>query len=153
MSATLHLVCGLPGSGKTTLALQLEKKHSAVRLCPDEWMDSLGTGLGDEELRARIERLQWTVGLRLLTLGVPVIVEWGTWGADEREALRQDAARSGAETELYLLDPPLDVLWERVQRRGIESPAVTLDDLSRWSEAFQRPDAEELARYSRVHVV
>lgn len=37
----LIILCGLPGSGKTTLAKLLEGKRRAVRLCPDEWMDAL----------------------------------------------------------------------------------------------------------------
>jgi Predicted kinase len=34
---TLHLMVGLPCSGKTTLARQLEHKYSALRLTTDEW--------------------------------------------------------------------------------------------------------------------
>ena len=37
----LIIVCGLPGSGKTTLAKWLEGKLRAVRLAPDEWMDAM----------------------------------------------------------------------------------------------------------------
>jgi predicted kinase len=33
--ATLHLICGLPCSGKTTLAKQLEQQHAALRLTTD----------------------------------------------------------------------------------------------------------------------
>ena len=35
--ATLHLMVGLPCSGKTTLARKLEHERSALRLTPDEW--------------------------------------------------------------------------------------------------------------------
>ena len=35
--ATLHLMVGLPCSGKTTLAKKLEQERSALRLTPDEW--------------------------------------------------------------------------------------------------------------------
>jgi predicted kinase len=35
--ATLHLMVGLPFSGKTTLARKLEQECSALRLTPDEW--------------------------------------------------------------------------------------------------------------------
>src|SRR6476659_6415304 len=35
--ATLHLMVGLPCSGKSTLARTLEHEHSALRLTPDEW--------------------------------------------------------------------------------------------------------------------
>jgi molybdopterin-guanine dinucleotide biosynthesis protein len=37
----LIVVCGLPGSGKTTLAKTLESRLRAVRFCPDDWMDAL----------------------------------------------------------------------------------------------------------------
>ena len=36
--ATLHLLHGPVGSGKTTFARQLERKIRAVRFTPDEWM-------------------------------------------------------------------------------------------------------------------
>jgi predicted kinase len=35
-------MCGLPGSGKTTLGKRLAVEVPAVRLCPDEWMAALG---------------------------------------------------------------------------------------------------------------
>jgi len=33
---TLHLTTGLPGTGKTTLAKEIEASTGAVRLTPDE---------------------------------------------------------------------------------------------------------------------
>jgi len=58
---TLIIVCGLPGSGKTTYAKQLEQKVQAIRFCPDEWMDALEINLWKEQIRDRIEKLQWTI--------------------------------------------------------------------------------------------
>ncbi|MGE3273288.1 MAG: AAA family ATPase, partial [Chloroflexota bacterium] len=47
--AKLHLMVGLPGSGKTTLARQLEAQYSALRLTPDEWHIRLfGQDYGDD---------------------------------------------------------------------------------------------------------
>ena len=40
--ARLILICGLPGSGKTTFARELAPKVPAVRLSPDEWKHDLG---------------------------------------------------------------------------------------------------------------
>jgi predicted kinase len=91
----LIVVCGLPGSGKTTLAKALESRLRAVRLCPDEWMDALSLDLYDEERRAKIEALQWKFARELLALGLTVIVEWGTWGRSERDALRLGSPRPG----------------------------------------------------------
>ena len=38
----LVLLCGLPASGKTTLARELADLYDAVRLNPDEWELALG---------------------------------------------------------------------------------------------------------------
>ena len=65
----LHLICGLPGSGKTTLARQLENQGKGLRLSPDEWMSTLGFQLYDEGGRARVEQLQWRLAQRLLAAG------------------------------------------------------------------------------------
>ena len=35
--ATLFLMVGLPGSGKTTRAKELERETGAIRFTPDEW--------------------------------------------------------------------------------------------------------------------
>jgi len=47
--ARLIVVCGLPGSGKTTLAKALEERLDAIRFCADEWLEALALDLYDEE--------------------------------------------------------------------------------------------------------
>jgi predicted kinase len=141
----LILVCGLPGSGKTTIAKELERRLGAVRLSADEWMDALEVNLYEEQTRARIEALQWKLAQRLLALGLIVIIEWGTWGRAERDALRLGARAIGAAVELHYLHAPVEVLLERVQRRGLENPPIERDALRRWAEAFQAPTSEEMA--------
>lgn len=143
----LILVCGLPGSGKTTIAKELERRLGAVRLSADEWMDALEVNLYEEQTRARIEALQWKLAQRLLTLGLIVIIEWGTWGRSERDALRMGARAIGAAVEMHYLHAPVEVLLERIQRRGLENPPIGRDALARWAEAFQIPTAEEMALF------
>jgi predicted kinase len=139
----LIIVCGLPGSGKTTLARALEDRLGAVRFSPDEWMDALSITIWDAEKRARIETLQWRLAQQLLARGLAVIIEWGTWGRSERDDLRIRARELSAAVELHFLSASEDVLWERIQRRSAESPPIDRETVSRWFEIFQPPTAEE----------
>jgi predicted kinase len=76
--ATLHLMVGLPCSGKTTLARKLEYECLALRLTPDEWQLRLfGQDAEDPEHNVRhalIEALLWEVASRALVLGTNVIL-------------------------------------------------------------------------------
>lgn len=145
----LIIVCGLPGSGKTTHAKQLEATLGAVRLAPDEWMDALSLNLWDEAKRAQIEALQWQLAQQLLPSGVTVVIEWGTWGRSERNALRLRARELGAAVELHYLSAPIDLLFERVQRRGMETPPIKREQFLEWAKAFQTPTTEELALFDK----
>src|SRR6202043_2492442 len=127
----LIIVCGLPGSGKTTVAKSLESRLRAIRFSPDEWMDALSLDFLDEERRGKIEGLQWKFARELLALGLTVIIEWGTWGRSERDTLRLGARALGAAVELHYLSAPPDVLFDRIQRRGLEKPPIERDALSR----------------------
>ena len=52
--ARLVLLCGLPASGKTTLARRLAASYGAVRLNPDEWDWHIDCrpGAGEPEIAA-----------------------------------------------------------------------------------------------------
>ncbi|HLY92450.1 MAG TPA: AAA family ATPase [Candidatus Angelobacter sp.] len=145
----LILICGLPGSGKTTLARALESRLRAVRFCPDEWMEALALDLYDETRRAKIEALQWTLAQQLLALGLVVIIEWGTWGRSERDALRLGARALNATVELHYLSAPPEVLFERTQRRGMENPPIKQEAFFRWHAQFQAPTPEEMALFDK----
>lgn len=145
--AALLIVCGLPGSGKTTVATRLADERGAVRMCADDWMERLGISLWDSDARARVEHLQWRMGQDLLAAGCSVVVEWGTWGRSERTALREAARQRGASVELHFLDAPDEELWRRISARGKEQPPITLDDVRTWREFFEPPTEAELALY------
>jgi predicted kinase len=152
-SSRLIIVCGLPGSGKTTLAKLLEDRLSAIRFSPDEWMDALSLDLYDEGSREKIEALQWRFAQQLLVRGLTVIIEWGTWGKSERDALRLGARALGAAVELHYLPVSEDVLFERIQRRGAETPRIEREQLMRWIEIFQVPTPDELELFDRPAAV
>ena len=110
-------------------------------------MDALSLDLWDEERRGKIEALQWRFAQELLLLGLTAIIEWGTWGRSERDTLRLRARALGAAVELHYLSAPADVLFERIQRRGVENPPIERGALLRWFEMFQAPTPEEMALF------
>jgi predicted kinase len=138
VSPRLFVTCGLPGSGKTTLAKQLEAEHNAVRFSPDEWM----TDLWDQELRALIEAQMWETAKRVFALGGNVVIDFGSWARAERDVLREGARRLGASVELRYLDVPLDELVRRVEVRAREG--ITRAHLEEWQDVIEVPTPEEL---------
>ena len=107
-------------------------------------MDALSINLYDEESRARIEALQWKLGQEILKLGLVAIIEWGTWGKSERDALREGARKLGAAVELHYLSAPPEILFERIRRRGMENPPIKREDVMRWAEMIEVPTEEEM---------
>ena len=153
---TLYLTCGLPGSGKTTLARRLEQAAPALRLTADEWLHALYPGISTPEAetgpcRARVEGLQWAIAQRALELGGNVVLDWGVWAREERDLYRTGARKLGARVVLCVLDPPIAELWNRLSRRNADRPVGAFEipraDLLRWSDRFERPTADELALY------
>ncbi len=150
--ATLHLICGLPCAGKTTLARQLEQRYAALRLTPDEWHTRLfGHDVEAAEHTARhdlIESLLWDVAARVLTLGVNVILDFGFWSQDEREAYRTRAAALGASSDIHYVPVAHDVLFERLAKRNAELPEgvawIPETKLMEWIGLSQPPTPDEL---------
>ena len=144
----LYLMVGLPGSGKTTIAKQIEKEENAIRLCPDEWMHDLGFDSYDEAAREKVEGRLWELGQEILALGQSVILENGFWVKKEREQIRAKAKEIGADVEIRYLDLPLDELEARLLSRNTDpndnSAHVTREQLEEWSQTFERPTKEEL---------
>ena len=150
--ATLFLICGLPGSGKTTVAKQLEVSRPGLRLCPDEWITSLLADITDtvemDRLRTTVESIQWEVAKHSLILGVDVILENGFWSREERFSYRSQAEALGARAKLIYLNVDRDELWARLSKRNADLPPGTFhvreDQLDLWLTWFEPPTADEL---------
>lgn len=151
LGGKLVILCGLPGSGKTTFAKRIVKETNAIRLCPDEWMSTLHFDLFDSEARMRVEQLQWEIAQRLLCIGQTVVLEWGTWLASERKALRHAAHERGATAELYVLEESLEILWKRICLRSADerfgSRSITRAELDNWATMFEPPDEVERTEF------
>lgn len=153
LPATLTIVCGLPGSGKTTAADRIIEATGAARLSADDWMTRLSSSLWEEGLRDRIEHLQWQIGRELLAQGVSVVIEWGTWGREERDRLREAARALGARAELLALDAPDEELWRRISARGAEDPPISPEQIASYRAAFHAPTPDELALFDAPQAI
>ena len=152
--ARLILICGLPGSGKTKLAKQLEQEVRAVRFSPDEWKHDLDIDYYDEQRRVRLEQRLWRLGQELLALGQSVILENGFWAREERDELRLGARTLGVAVELHYLEAPVDDLWPRLEiRNELAMPGtvpIKREDLDKWAAQFEAPEAAELALFDEA---
>jgi predicted kinase len=152
-STRLILICGLPASGKSTLARRLASALPAIRLDKDEWTNALGADVWDDGFRTRLEDQLWILSQELLARGQSVILEWGHWARVERDEKRLGARRLGVGVELYYLDVPLEELTERAERRTASgewaAAPITRTHLEEWEMSFQPPDEEEMLLFDR----
>ncbi|HEY8308241.1 MAG TPA: AAA family ATPase [Lapillicoccus sp.] len=143
---TLHVVVGLPGAGKTTLAKRLEAELPALRLTPDEWMVPL---FGESEAggkRNAVEGLLIGVAMRSLRLGVDVVLDFGVWSRDERTGLRHLAADVGSVTRLHYLSVEPEEQWRRLAARDDpRSFRIARAEMDGYATLFETPTVEELA--------
>ena len=154
--ARLHLICGVPCAGKTTLARRLEGELPGLRLSPDEWLIRIfgpklspdGTSNGPQ--RDAVEGIQFDLGLRLVRDGVNVILENGFWTRSERDGLRARAKDAGVPVTLHYVHAPIDELRRRIEQRNANLPPGTypiseavLEYALRW---FEPPSPEELGQ-------
>jgi predicted kinase len=152
--ATLHLMVGLPCSGKTLLAKKLEIEYSAIRLTPDEWQIPLfGQDAESPEHDKRhgiIETLLWELAKRALIIGTNVILDYGFWAREEREYFRKEAKKLGASSEIHYLDVSVDEIIKRLRERNkTESNMhfyIPEEYMKKWIESFQKPTPDELIR-------
>ena len=151
-AATMLLMVGLPGAGKTTRAEELVAAHRALRLTPDHWMiplfgDSMAGGK-----RFVLEGRLISVALQALRLGTSVVLDYGLWGRDERSALRWLARSAGAACQVIYLPVDKNVQLARIAHRRETTPHQTFQmseaDVDAWREQFQVPEDREPALLS-----
>lgn len=157
--ATLHLMVGLPYSGKTTRDRELAKAHHALRLTPDEWHIRLfghdfGEGMDDAERTQHDDRhavgesLMWEVAARVLVLGMDVVLDLGCWVKSQRDEFRSKAHDLGAGFKIHFTHALQDVLLERLKARNAHLPDCAFyileTELKEWMQVFEPPTHEEL---------
>jgi predicted kinase len=145
---TLYLIVGLPGTGKTTAARRIEEEQGALRLTKDEWMKALYGRDNPVAASDVIEGRLIQIGMRALRLGVNVVIDFGLWGRDERSALRQAAADTGAAVVVCYFELTVAEQRNRLDKRQAEASHETWpmsdQELAEWAAKIDIPTPGEL---------
>ena len=163
--ATIYLIEGPVGAGKSTFAAQLSWTHAAPLLNLDEWMVTLfrpdrpNTDFmqwySERKLRC-IEQI-WKVTCDLLDTGTNVILELGLVQTQDREDFYSRVDAAGYELEVYVLDAPEAVRRQRVRDRNNKKGSTFKMEVSDEifelaNSAWQAPDDVE-CRDRDIHTV
>lgn len=120
--AEVILLCGKIAVGKTTYAAYLQRNRNAVVLSCDELMLSLfDSCLGDKH-DATVKRCSlYLSGIadQVVAAGVDVVLDFGSWTAAERDAVRTFFVEHNIPVRLYYLFCEESVRLERLRLRNI----------------------------------
>lgn len=149
MKPTVYMLCGLPGSGKTTYAKGLEQETGALRLTLDE---QLFEKFGRESEIDYAERERMTkeylreVLVAKIHEGKSVILDYGFWKRSARDEYKTLIEKAGAQSQLmYFATRPEDLrirLHERNATDPINNHIIDEQLLERFIAEFESPHGE-----------
>jgi len=152
---TVHVICGLPCSGKTTYAVGLHADADSVLLSLDRWLiTAFGkysiAAIGHEEHVRRViacRELIWDVAGEFLRRSVDVILDDGFFLRANRMRYVEQAAAAGAGTKIHFIDTPVSVLRARLEERNENLPRYNFriepETLQGFLGLFEVPSTEE----------
>ncbi len=149
---TVHLLCGLPGAGKTTLARQLEAGLPAVRFSLDEWMLRLYPDLhfasgNYGQLAETCKLLIWDAARQVLQAGTDVVLDWNQWSRERRAVWAGRAEAAGAGVVVHYVRTPLETSIERAAGRAARNEAgshrIEESDVRHLAGIFEEPEPSE----------
>lgn len=124
--ATLHLIHGFIGTGKTTYCENVLSKDlpRAVRFNVDEWVVGVfGTNPQFErqvfeDYLSKISDVILIQVERILKSGLDVILDYGFWKQSDRAKYSDFANKIGADVNIHSLSVDFDTLCNRVLKRN-----------------------------------
>lgn len=147
-------VCGKICSGKSTYAEAIRLENQAVILSVDEIMLSLfGQDAGEmhDIYAERIQRFLLGKSVDLIETGVSVILDWGFWTREKRNAVKAFYRERNILCELHYIDVSDGILKMRIEQRNAavlagKNDAYFVDDglAEKCSELFEVPTSDEI---------
>ena len=147
------MLCGVAGSGKTTLALKLEQR-GLVRLSIDEYIwqhfGRYGLDYGPELYSEHQSNARHNLDEQLTHLlreGTPAVLDYSLWQRTERQRYVTLIEQHGRPWRLLVLDQPPSVIRVRLaarRRRFDANAAFAIEDdlLGQYLATFERPHGE-----------
>ncbi|PCE30607.1 AAA family ATPase [Burkholderia ubonensis] len=155
--ATVHLIFGPLGAGKSTLASRITEETQAVCFSIDAWMQQLYAADRPDPLSLawvvprvqRCEALIWKTCVPVLRGGIDVVLDLGFMTFENRQRFRVLADETGHRVANHFVDADRSLRKERVMQRNdakgetyaFEVSAAMFDVMD---ALFERPSAIEL---------
>jgi predicted kinase len=125
-AATVHIVFGSQGGGKTTYARKLADETASVRFSIDEWMGELfGPDVPKPmnlpwilERVQRCERRIWSTAAEIVERGAGVVLDLGFMKVNDRSRFVALAEARGLPVRLHFVTAPHELRRERVMSRN-----------------------------------
>jgi predicted kinase len=157
MTATLNVIFGPVGAGKTTYAHAFARRTGAVAFILDDWMARLfGPDMPDPieydwmlERVGRCEAQIWATAAAALAAGASVILDIGLMRRADRDRVRQIAEAVDLPIQWHFVTAPVEIRHARVAERNVirgESFAIEVSpDMFEFMEGvFESPSPEEM---------
>ncbi len=147
---TLYILCGLPYSGKTYLALGIVKKTKCTYISIDTILKDLGydwdsNTLPNEQGWKEVFSTTYLQSQEALKNDSNVLYDSTNHTKISRDALRTIAHEVGADTKVIYIDVPIDVVWKRWEENRInKNRSVVNENLVKMTlKAFEAPTEDE----------
>lgn len=127
MTATLHVIFGPSGAGKTTYAHAFARREKAVAFILDDWMARLFAPDMPEPLEyewmlervGRCEAQIWSTAAGVLAAGAPVILDIGLMRKADRARVREIAEAADLPLQWHFVTASAETRRARVAERNV----------------------------------